>query len=98
MLDPATVTEDGDRMSVLDSIPFEVDFEDEIQERQLRDALPLIMRGRDATIARMLLDGYTLVEIADLIGVTESRVSQLAGKGSRIERSIKRFMALPRAS
>ena len=71
-------------------IPYEFDFEDKLTGDIVRDALPLILNERDASIAQMMLEGYSQAEIGPMLGITESRVSQIVN--DRIAKQISRLV------
>jgi RNA polymerase sigma factor for flagellar operon FliA len=78
--------DDGDRVSLLDTLP-DLGVEmpgEEIEAGVTRDALRRSIQGlgeRDQkVIVLYYLEGFTLSRIGDILGVTESRVSQIHSK------------------
>ena len=57
---------------------------------QLRDATATIAESRRSAVREMRIDGYTLKEIAQIIGTTTQRIHQLeAGYNRREQRARK---------
>lgn len=91
---PAYVTDDqGNETPTLDFVPDEtVNIDDLVSSKLVRDALPFVLKERELWIASCTLDGWTLGEIGMMLGVTESRVSQILT--SRIKPRIQRLLGL----
>lgn len=85
--------DDGDRVSLLDTLPdLEVEMPgSELEAAVTRDALRGAIEGlgeRDRkVIVLYYLEGFTLARIGDILGVTESRVSQIHSKAIMALRS-----------
>jgi RNA polymerase sigma factor for flagellar operon FliA len=78
--------DDGDRVSLLDTLP-DLDVEQPgaaIEADEVRAALRQAIEGlgeRDKKVVVLYyLEGFTLARIGDILGVTESRVSQIHSK------------------
>lgn len=82
---------DMQEITLADLTPSNESVEDEVLASILGDWLPLMFDGRDATILRRVIEGYKLREIAEEMGVTEGRISQILTQRLRpkIERMLK---------
>jgi RNA polymerase sigma factor for flagellar operon FliA len=97
-LDAALTGSDGHRLRVMDTVADQDavlpdEHIDEIAMRELlRHALDKLTDREQKVLALYYFEGLTLAQIGDIIGVTESRVSQIHSKAiltlrSRIERA-----------
>ena len=79
-------SEEGDRVSLLDTLPDLLveqpgeAMESEVTRQALLQAIETLGERERKVIALYYFEGFTLARIGDIIGVTESRVSQIHSK------------------
>ena len=97
-LDGALTGGDGERLTVVDTVADEDALQpdehiDKLAMRELlRNALDRLTEREQQVLALYYFEGMTLAQVGEIIGVTESRVSQIHSKAilalrSRIERA-----------
>jgi RNA polymerase sigma factor FliA len=85
-LDEALDVGDGDRITVVDtlkddSVPMPEDSYDDIETKQiLRHTITRLSEREQTVLALYYVEGLTLAQIGDVLGVTESRVCQIHTK------------------
>ncbi len=92
-LDAPCGEEDGDPLTLADGLvePVYVDPSAQLEQREqaayLRDALALLPDRLQAVVSGYFLEGRSSAELAEELGVTESRVSQMRSEGLALMRA-----------